>query len=380
MRIWFLLSLLVLSACDQTGLGVGSAVQNFFTTPIDAVSSIFSNAAYKRRREETLNQQAQQGTGEVRYCVDQSGAPIPPGDLNELDGLAQALRSQACQCVPWGDCPSAVCACEALCPKGFDIFRHPAGMTTKSLSTASNGLAFRNEDVGQYGMTSGYCWGHARLTAQFNRLAFFKPEQPAPYDIRSSNPAEQERAIKYYKRIIDKIVDNQAVDIPGYANLEALSEDPALQSYLGDKMATGWADLAMSWQGLSTALDGRKQSNETYGRLFSEIKERLDMHMQPTIVFTSRGSVFQTHAVLVSHYETLPGGRLKLCLRDNNNSEARAASCQDSMEIDPTNGLEYSAWGDIGSVKLAHNDNADAAAQAASLERKCSDEKGCAND
>jgi hypothetical protein len=380
MRAWALLLLLALSACDQTGLGVGSAVQNFFTTPIDAVSSVFSNAAYKRRREATLKQQEEEGTGEVRYCVDPTGAAIPLGDLNALDGLAQGLRSQACQCVAWGDCPSAVCACEALCPKGFDIFRHPAGATTKSLSTPSNGLAFRNEDVGQYEMTSGYCWGHARLTAQFNRLAFFKPELPAPFDIRSSNPVEQERAVKYYQRLIDKIVDNKAVDIPGYADLESLSDDPALQSYLGDKMAKGWADLAMSWQGLATTLDGRKQSNETYGKLFTEIKERIDMHMQPTIVFTSRGSPFQTHAVLVSHYETLPGGNLKLCLRDNNNPESRAATCQDSMVIDQSNGLEYSAWGDIGSAKLAHNENADAAAQAASLERKCSDEKGCSDN
>jgi hypothetical protein len=145
-------------------------------------------------------------------------------------------------------------------------------------------------------------------------------------------------------------------------------------------MARGWADQAMSWQGLFTAADGRKQSNESYSKLFTDVKERIDLHMQPTIVFTSRGSPFTTHAVLVSHYETLPGGSLKLCLRDNNHSESRAATCRDNMMIDPGLGLVYSAWGEIGSAKLAHNDNADAAAQAASLERKCSDEKGCADN
>ncbi len=380
MKLWGLLVLLFLGGCDQTGLAVGSAVQNFLTTPIDAVSDLFSDAAYNRRREATLAQQEVEGEGEIRYCVDPTGTPIPASDLSTLDGLAQGLRSEACQCVPWGDCPTQVCACGSLCPRGFDIFRHPAGVTTKTLSTQSNGLAFRNESVGQHEMTAGYCWGHARLTSQFNRLSFFKPDQPAPYNIRSTNAAEQERAVEYYKDLIDKIVDNKAVDIPGYADLESLSDDPALQSYLGDKMARGWADQAMSWQGLFTAVDGSQQSNESYSRLFADVKERIDMHMQPTIVFTSRGSPFMTHAVLVSHYETLPDGKLKLCIRDNNHPEFMAASCQDSMIIDPSNGLEYSAWGDIGSAKLAHNENADAAAQAASLQRKCSSEKGCAND
>lgn len=380
MKLWGLLAFLLLTSCDQTGLGVTSAVKNFFTTPVDAVSGIFSDAAYNRRREATLAQQETEGEGEIRYCVDPTGTPLPLDQMNSLDGLAQGLRSEACQCVPWGDCPKQVCACGSLCPRGFDIFRHPAGVTAKTLSTPANGLSFRNESVGQYEMTGGYCWGHARLTSQFNRLAFFKPDEPAPHDIKSSNPEEQERAVKFYKGLIDKIVDNKAVNIPGYQDLQTLSDDPALQSYLGDKMAKGWADQAMSWQGLFTAVDGRKQSNESYSRLFTEVKQRIDMHMQPTIIFTSRGSPFMTHAVLVSHYETLPDGRMKLCLRDNNNPEYRAATCQDSMMIDPSNGLEYSAWGDIGSAKLAHNENADAAAQAASLQRKCSREKGCADD
>jgi hypothetical protein len=380
MKFWGLLALLLLGACDQNGFGVGTAVKNFFMTPVDALSGVFTDAAYQRRRDATLAQQEEEGTGEIRYCVDPTGAPIPLDEMNSLDGLAQGLRSEACQCVPWGDCPKQVCACGSLCPRGFEIFRHPAGVTTKALSTLANGLSFRNVSIGQHEMTAGYCWGHARLTSQFNRLAFFKPEEPAPHDINSTDPAEQERALKFYKDLIDKIDNNKAVNIPGYPDLQSFSKDPAIQSYLGDKMAKGWANQAMSWLGLFTAVDGSKQSNESYLRLFTEVKERIDMHMQPTIVFTSRGSAFVTHAVLVSHYETLPGGKLKLCLRDNNKPEERAASCEDSMVIDPTNGLEYSAWGEIGSAKLVHNENADATAQAASLERKCSDEKGCSDN
>jgi hypothetical protein len=381
----FLLVLLVFFAqgCDQTGLAVKSAVTNFFTTPVDAVSDIFSDQAYRRRAEATTAQSAAPpASAEVRYCIQADGTPVPRTDLEALASLGAGVRNSVCQCEAWGTCPREVCPCATLCPAGFHIFRHPAGITPRTLSQEANGLAFRNESVGQHEMTAGYCWGHARLTSQFNRLAFFKPEQRPPYDLSSTNADEQLQATRYYRDLIDRITRNQAVDIPGFANLNELSDHPALQSYLGDKMARSWADQAMSWQGLFTAADGSQQSNASYERLFAQVKERIDMHMQPTIVFTDRDSPFNTHAVLVSHYETLPDGRLKLCIRDNNHPEANAASCRDAMTIHPSRGLEYSApgWGPVGEAKIAHNENADAAAQAASLERKCQREKDCGVD
>ena len=157
----------------------------------------------------------------------------------------------------------------------------------------------------------------------------------------------------------------------------SLSEYPAFQSYIGDKVAKSWADNAMSWQALSSGLGSKILSNEKYTKVFSDIRERVDMNMQPTIVFTSRGSKFFTHAVLVSHYEELQDGSVKLCLRDNNNSELNASDCTDSMTIDPEKGLIYSAWGEIGSISVAHNENPDANAQVASLKEKCKKENKC---
>ena len=380
-HIALLMLLLSLASCNQNGLAVGSAVKNFFMTPVNAVKGIFTDASYKNKREATLDEEGQNDVGEVRYCVDNNGMPIDEKDLSMLDDLSQNVLTSACQCQPWGTCPVAVCPCANLCPQGFDIFRHPAGVTAKTLSTEANGLAFRNGDtVTQHEETQGYCWGHARMTSQFNRLAFFKADTPAPFDLNSGSADEQLKAVEYYKDLIDDIVDNKATDIPGFADLASFSDHPALQSHIGDKVAQGWAKQAMSWQGLFTSIDGQQKSNETYQKLFRDVKERVDMHMQPTIVFTERKSPFMTHALLVSHYEVANDGQVKLCLRDNNYSEANAATCSDHMTIHPTNGLIYNRWGEIGSIKLAHNENADAAAQAESLKKKCQREKGCAQE
>lgn len=372
--------LLLLVSCNQNGLGAGGVVKNFFTAPIQGISSLFTNADYKEKREATLKKEGQEKEGELEYCIDQTGHPINEEALSSIDQLSKKVRKTACRCSPWGNCPISVCSCDTQCPKGFDIFRHPADVTPEKLSNEKNGLAFRNSSIpSKYEQTQGYCWGHARLTSQFNRLAFFKPEAKPPYNIDSDNYEEQQDAIEYYKTIIDKVDDNQAVNIPGFTDLQTLSDHPALQSYMADKVAKGWAKQAMSWQGLKTGLGGEKKSNQEYKKLFQEVKERIDMNMQPTIVFTGRGSKFYTHATLVSHYETMPDGQLKLCLRDNNNSELNASACADHMTIHPEKGLVYSdpMWGPIGSINVAHNENADSSAQAESLRKKCLSEKDC---
>ncbi len=378
--ILFILLLLNFMSCNQTGLGAGSAIKNFFTSPIKAVEGLISNGDYAEKKEETIKNRKNANEENIEYCLDETGQPFEKDNLSSIDLLRKNIRTLACKCRPWGDCPTNICSCGIQCPSGFDIFRHPGDITPKKLSTPENGLAFRNSGVpSQHSQTQGYCWGHARVTSQFNRLGFFKPNQKAPYNIEASDPAEQDRAIDYYKRIIDQIDSNKPMDIPGFPNLKTMSEHPALQSYIADKVAKSWADQAMSWQGLKTGLSSGRKSNSDYQKVFRDVKERLDMNMQPTIVFTSRGSSFLTHAVLVSHYEVLQNGEIALCLRDNNNPETNAASCVDYTMISPTKGLVYSdpMFGEIGDITVAHNDKADASAQADALRKKCLTEKDC---
>lgn len=381
MKLLFLLVLLpTIASCNQVSLGAGSIVKNFLASPVTGVKSLFTDASYEKEREDTLNKRKEKKGKDLTYCIDQSGRPIDDTGLSDLDKLRNKIRTTACSCSPWGNCPISVCSCDIQCPKGFDIFLHPKGITPMKLSQEKNGLAFRNKRIpSRFKQTQGYCWGHARLTSQFNRLAFFKPNIKPPYNINSKSAQEQDKAVEYYKDLIDKIDDNEAVDIPGFSDLKTLSDHPAMQSYLADKVAKSWASQAMSFQGLSIATGSGKQSNAHYTKFFKDVKERIDMNMQPTVVFTNRGSSFETHAALVSHYETLSNGQIKLCLRDNNNPESNAATCKDNMTIDPKKGLVYSdrSWGEIGDISIAHNEKSDATAQADSLRKKCQSEKGC---
>lgn len=383
-----LILLLVLVACDQNGLGAWNATKNFFMTPINAVQSLWTNARYSSMEGKT--EFDEQKAEELRYCHSADGKPIVGKELAEMENLSEKVMALSCQCQPWGDCPLDVCSCERQCPENFKIFKRPNHKPIKNMTRMMNGLAFRNGNTpGQHEETQGYCWGHANITSQFNRLAFFKPGTKAPHDLKSSDPTEENRAISYYKDLIDKITSNEATDIPGINNLFELSSHPALQSYIGDKVANTWAKNAMSWQGLGTALSSKEQLTYTYELLIEDVKKRIDMNMQPTIVFTSRDSPFMTHATLISHYETSPDGGIILCVRDNNYSEQGAANCANPMKIVPGKGLVYNGsltqkgemigGMEVGGIRLAHNENADALTQAESLRKKCSSERDCPN-
>jgi hypothetical protein len=377
--ICFIIPILFLSSCDQTGLGITMALKNVVLSPLNTVSAIFSDNQFEKNKVATTKQsEAEEEEVLKSYCLDENNRPLSVNNIDQILGLKENIRQTACQCTSWGDCPEGICSCHILCPEGFEIFKHPSGMTCKKLSQEKNSLAFRNDSIpSKHQQTQGYCWGHARMTSQFNRLAFFKPNNTPPYNLNSTSLEEQNKAIEFYKVLIDKVSKNEAVDIPGFPDLMSLSEHPAFQSYIGDKVAKSWADNAMSWQGLSSGFGSSKLSNEKYTKVFKDIKERIDMNMQPTIVFTSRGTNFYTHSVLVSHYEEFQDGSIKLCLRDNNNPESNSSACIDSMTIDPQNGLMYSDWGEIGSIRLAHNENPDANAQVASLKEKCKKERKC---
>jgi hypothetical protein len=242
-------------------------------------------------------------------------------------------------------------------------------------------LAFRNSPgvSEKYEMTNGFCWGHASITTKFNRLAFFKSDRSAPYNINSVNEEEQNNAVAYYKKKIDAVINNEAVDIEGFPNLNEFSRHPALQSYLGDMMAEQWADNAMTFQGLAIGLKTNTRSKRKINRFFKKIKNKIDSNQQPQIVFTGAGKRFDTHTVLISHYQENENGELILCVRDNNEMPDSNSVCENKMYIDDSGKLQYENpdWGEIGGFKIAHNDNPDAVEQFEALKEKCKNDKDC---
>jgi hypothetical protein len=383
-----LLIMLLLTSCDQTGLGVMAGVSNFITTPYRAIRSAIADSEYEAKRGPTMTRirNLEQERREGRNLL-QCGRPdSSPAGQSGLNDVADVLRATRCECIPWGSCTTEVCACDRLCPNDFTIFHHPPGQTLQELSAPSNELAFRNARGAMGGTshasTNGYCWGHANVTAQFNRMAFFDRNQRPPFNINSTNPTEQRNAITYYKDLIDKVTSNKATSIPGFGNLAELSELPALQSYIADKVAESWADSAMTFQGLYVGLRPGHQGADHYRRIFAQTKERLDMGIQPIISFTRYNQSFDTHATLVSHYEETPNG-IKLCLRDSNLPSQQAASCTNAMYLDQEGRCIYSGWrggdsnGQIGGVVFAHNNNDEMVEQADELTRRCRRDKNC---
>lgn len=372
--------LLIMSQSNQRQLGAISAVTNFFESPFEAIANAIAHRKFEKLSRETLSQDnAAIMAREVQCAPD--GSPLPASALNDLLNIPHI----SCKCEPWGNCVKAACSCEILCPNNFHLFRR--GMRTPNdLTTTENSLAFRNgvddEPVeGRIRFTDGICWGHASVTQKFNRLGFFKPESQPPHSLTSTDPEERRRAIKFYRSIIDDIVNNKATDIPGFRNLLEFSDEPELSNYFHDKVAREWADRAMSWQGLGLAINDRPGTREKNEGIFAEVRRRLAMNQQPNLVYTLSGYRFFTHAALVSH-ESVINGKPVLCMRDNNYDEVMNAACKNYMTLDENGHIvnvsgPYGTPYVVGGLDIAFNDERDAVNQVKSLHKRCKREKGC---
>lgn len=374
--LFLFLSLLAFS-CNQVGLGAITAAKNAVILPFKSVSNIISNHRYLSLKEKTNEK-------EDGSCLDENITPIQVSQ--GVTEVINATRDTVCKCKAWGDCSKTSCPCSSLCPNDLSIFKRTSSLS--ELSKKENSLSFNNARsmaVSDFKGTAGYCWGHASLTSQFNRLAFFNEadtnmKEKLDYPAGSS---ERQEALTYYKRAINSIGANQVAHFPGFANLHELSSHPDLQSYLANKVAKAWANRAMSFQGMTTALAARPMSSEKSVALLKTIVEKVDDHQQPQVIFTAKGKVGKTHALLVSHYKKTKDG-LVICLRDNNYSPSMNGDCKNRMTMNKLGGLVYNdpsnEWGELGGVRLAHNDNADALKQFHSLKKECRRQKECLED
>ena len=385
LKLIFLCAFIGFSSCNQTQLGALTAAKNFVMLPYTGIKNHFSNKAYERVLN--LGTQSDMPASPKVTCGNDPESALPAISLSGIDDLSDASRDLACTCKAWGSCVKELCSCENLCPESFEIFnREPIQTGLQDLTDFKNSLNFRNSGammISSINGTQGYCWGHASVTSKFNRLAFFDPSDDSLRKQLESPPDSLQRkyAIQEYKKIIDNIVDNKVQSIPGFTNLHKLSSHPDLQTYIADKVAKSWANRAMSLQGMFTSLEDKPMKREESEKLFADIENKLNHYQQPQIVFTDQGEKFKTHAVLVSHIE-IEDGEKRICIRDNNESEFYNKHCHNYMVINETGGVVYNDgqnghWGELGSVKLAHNDNADAMEQYDSLRKHCSESKNC---
>jgi len=378
----FFLILCSLFACNQAMLGTGYAVKNFITAPYRGIKGAIANHSYNKLVNKTENAHKEYDNIHQIECTQETNLTLDPETGAEVVDLRNNIRALACSCKAWGSCTKNECSCEFLCPKTLELLKRTD--TLKELSSEKNSLAFRNpspwNQIGEnHSSEMGHCWGHASTTSKFNRLAFFDKSKKPPFSLSSNNIDEQNQAIEYYKKKINDVLDNKATDIEGFSNLNELSDHPALQGFLGDRIAEEWASNAMTFQGLFTSLKSKPMSERKNRKFIDDVKRKLDNHEQPQIVFTGKNSPFFTHAVLVSHYEVDKNGKTILCLRDNNSSPITNLNCENAMFLKDDGEIEYTnpSWNGIGGIKIAHNDNREALAQVNSLHTKCTKDKGC---
>ncbi|ATH08340.1 hypothetical protein BIY24_10385 [Halobacteriovorax marinus] len=371
-----LMTIILMSSCDQNVIGVGHALKNLVTTPYKAIDNHLSNKAY-----EEVAKSSKEKKSLPTECWVERKSVLP--EMQSLQDITDAVRGNVCSCVPWGTCTTAECPCSRMCPEGVDIFKRPGMQSTADFTTKENSLSFINGGGGgSIEATQGFCWGHASVTSKFNRLAFFDKDAKPKYDLFAASEEEQYKAMDYYKELVDDVIDNKPTKIPGIENLMQLSSIPGLEEYIADKVAHEWGKRAMSTSGLSIALKSGAMNRTDSLEFFEAVKNKIDQNQQPQIVFTKRGSAMYTHAVLVSHYIQNPDGSASLCIRDNNRSRGSlsdAKNCSDKMDINRDGSISYSAWGwgNLGGTEVAFNENPDALVQIENLKEHCDKEKGC---
>lgn len=364
----FLIIILFSSCKSQIGTAVGTALGNLFTG--NGFKNSSSDTLYEQMKSAKLNSSTSSST-EQAGCFSETPYSVPLKNMSEIG----KIKDQLCSCQSWGSCDKNSCSCEALCPNNFDILK----MNNHDKDDSSdNSLAFTNGDpqfYKNYKDYTGFCWGHALVTQRFNRLVRFQKNLPKKF-VGEDNASSR---LREYKYIIEKLNNNEPVDIPGFKNLKDFSSDPEVKDLLQESVKENWAQNAMSTQGLSMITSGEPQGAEYYHKLFDDLEFRLKNNQSPAIVFNDRESPTKSHTVLVNGSGTTPEGQRYICLRDNNFSPERSLNCQNKMILTKDGTVSYSKWrpDKIGKIKLSYSENSNLLEQISNLHSKCQNEKDC---
>lgn len=431
-KYFFIILTLILISC-QGWIGAKNLATNIITAPISWVKSgynLISGNTYDSYVKET--DEKKDGNSEVKLssdCLYKVGGKMLTQDA--FDGLTDDLKKVAevvCSCKSWGDCPqSEACSCDTLCPDDLTIFDHP---DNKSFEPGEeNCLAFRNSPhefaYTENSMSAGYCWGHASITSKFNRLGFFRPNQKVPCVADQSCQVGDEKWLSFYEKVIYDIKHNIPREIPGFSNLNSFSSThPSLELALGNAVANEWGQKSMTRQGVGQVLSGGKtMSVKAIDKLFERVKTNERFKLNTQLLFSPKDKGMSAHVVLGTKAYIEDGIRI-ICIRDSNTSDRQSFEMPDGkcaprnqMRIGTNNVVTYppaidmskeyeefpeeeykkkkaeGARGyfngkaylietnagspEVGTVKIAHNDDNDSVKQLHTLRYFCREKRGC---
>lgn len=270
------------------------------------------------------------------------------------------------------------------CKLGFEVL---ALNKHQFVPTQENSLTFRNHDDFVYPIKNplGFCWGHAKVTQKFNRLAHFRP------DLKIKHKPGSRKWKKHYKRIVKDIaLKNKPRIIEGFANLHEFSSDPYIEKRLGKAVGRNWADLAMNIRGLKTGLK-KQNTKEERLKILEQLKTRLEKNQIPTVTMHYLGENFtETHIVVI--WKDLgkdENGYHKFCARDNNSEYATNVSCENYLLVneDFDGPIKYmqkkyvdleGLLFDVG-VILDYSEDSDTAQQIENMNKFCQEKESLIN-
>ncbi|MEA9357822.1 hypothetical protein SHI21_16445 [Bacteriovorax sp. PP10] len=372
--------LLLFSACEsQLGTTITGAFSNIVSGKFTSSSS--GDEAYSEMKSKMHSKESFESV--TPTCVPVRS--IDPILSTNTKNMSQ-IKDKLCSCSPWGTCDAKSCSCEKLCPNDFSIFK-----PVKELDAPEDTLSFTNyNNKFSSGLTyKGYCWGISLLTQRFNRMASFSPKKSKQF----TTAGQDSNRIRFYKGIINRINNNEVVDIPGFANLKEFSEDPEVKDLLEDSVKDLWSENAMSSQGLAMVASAKTPEKDELNKMYDDIEFRLKNNLSPSIVYNLSDDRTDAHVLLVSasgvRAET---GERYLCLRDNTFVASMSQNCNlkmiikkdgtlvremgDNKLIDPKTKLPVIPL-KVGKVALAHSENTNTMEQISNLRDKCRNDKNC---
>lgn len=365
-KIFIVFGFFILSSCNQNYLGVGHALKNAASIPLEGL----------RNAHQYLTGQNHSSLSERTIRAHEISLPEEnlcrsPGP-DDLTLLFTGVREQLCTCREWGTCPAPTCPCDTLCPNHYGIFKRP-GLEPEHFSKTQNNLAFENSrsvyEGSRFPLTGGYCWGHTVINQQLYRLGFFNPEEAAPFEEGTIEWVE------YYRGIIDDIRENKPREIPGFQNIQELTDHPSIQEHLVNNVIPhAWASSAMSYAGLRTMTAfHRSQTQETSRKLVDDIRRHLEVYnTNPKLLFKQKDQNSRIHLVAVASIRE-EEDRVILCMNDSSMPAIFNDSCVSNAVIQSDGKMVYSPWygAEIVSVSIPSHEEAEMVQQQQNLYQYC---------
>lgn len=362
--------MVLFSSCLQNKMAIKQVLKSMVTD--EKFFRPLTNAEYQR----LFNNLTEKEQQTITECL-----PNLQGIIN--DAIQEELKSLAagnlCECKAWGQCGKEVCSCDKLCPDSLKIFESPS---VKDGSFHMDQLAIYNGDIDLLkGGSLGYCWGIAVVSQRFQRLAQFKPLENPVYSMNGFNPDRK----KYYQSVIDKINNNEPVEIPGFTSIFEFTSNPEVKEILIESIRKTWVESAMSSQGADFVLNKKQMTEDEFKATADEIKKRVDLKLTPTILINSSDKLSLVHALQVQKVIENKDGSRTLCLNDNNVPPAFSINCYQQLNfkngtmqltLDPVTGLLYE-MNNIRRIQIAHTEDSNIVEQAHNLKKKCEIEKNC---